>query len=250
MITKRVAVFAALQWECRAVLHALRNVRRDRLEAVPCWVGTVPGLEVWVMKTGIGVRRAETAAAVAAGSSAFAVYISTGCAGALQPDLRAGDLAFATAVCGHGIDGELLTDGAYRTRATAAAAAAGLRGIEGPILCSAEVLATIEQKRAAAACGAIAVDMEGGPIAARAAAARVPFVAVRAVLDSAADELHVAGDFLDRATGCVRPMALARYVAMRPGAIPQLVALSRMQRAARDSLERFFTHWLAAPAWQ
>lgn len=245
---ERIAIFAALQWECRAVLRPLRQVRRNRLGAFTCWVGQAPQREVWVMKTGVGVRRATAAAAAVEAAGTFALYVSTGCAGGLRPGLQAGDLAVATALRGHGIDGDLPTDLDQHRRAAAAAQAAGLRPVEGPILCSATVLATAEDKRAPGAAGAIAVEMEGGPIAARAAATHVPLLAVRAVLDAADDDLHVAGNFVDRASGGIRPLALARYVAMHPRAIAELVALARMQRAACGSLERFFGQWLAAQA--
>jgi hypothetical protein len=121
-----------------------------------------------------------------------------------------------------------------------------LRTIEGPLLCSATVLATTADKRAAAACGAVVVEMEGGAIAARAAAAQVPFLSVRAILDAVDHELHVPGSLIDPVSGAMRPLAVARYVVTHPGTIAELTALQRMQRAARVSLERFFARWLAA----
>jgi adenosylhomocysteine nucleosidase len=245
---ERIAIFAALQWECRAVLRHLRGVRRQSVGRFTCWIGQAPQREVWVMKTGVGVRRAALAAEALAATAEFAAFFSTGCAGGLAPELRPGDLAVATALRGHGLVGDLAVDCAQRERAAVVASAAGLRPALGPILCSATVLARVEEKRAAAAGGAIAVEMEGGPIAARAAACRVPFVAVRAVLDAADDELQVAAEVIDRSRGTVRPLKLAGHVAANPGAIGGLIALSRLRRAARYSLEQFFDHWLATPA--
>jgi hypothetical protein len=38
---------------------------------------------------------------------------------------------------------------------------------------------------------------------------------------------------------------LARHLAAHPVALAELLALQRMQRAARDSLQRFFAAWFA-----
>jgi 4-hydroxy-3-methylbut-2-enyl diphosphate reductase len=243
---ERIAIFAALQWECRPVLRTLRQVRRVRFGAFTGWQGRSAQREVWMVKTGVGVRRAAAAVDAAGGAQGFALVVSTGCAGGLSPDLRPGDLTLATAVSGDGTESPLTTAAVERARALQAATAAGLRTIEGPLLCSATVLATMADKRAAAACGAVVVEMEGGAIAARAAAAQVPFLSVRAILDAVDHELHVPGSLIDPVSGAMRPLAVARYVVTHPGTIAELTALQRMQRAARVSLERFFARWLAA----
>ena len=99
--------------------------------------------------------------------------MSTGCAGALAPELVPGDLAVASAIIGTG--GERFeTDATQREQLRRAAERAALRFTDGPVLCSPQVLATVVEKRAAAARGAIAVEMEGAPIAASAAQARHP----------------------------------------------------------------------------
>jgi adenosylhomocysteine nucleosidase len=243
---ERIAIFAALQWECRAVVTNLRSTRRIRLGAFSGWHGRAPRHEVYVVKTGVGVQRATAAAAALAEPRDFALLVSTGCAGGLVPELRAGDLIIATAVTGGG-DGVGLTDPAQRLRAFDCAAAAGLPCRQGLVACSPTALATAASKRAAASTGAIAVDMEGAPIAARAARAGVPFLSVRAVLDGADDDLTGPGTLVDPTTGAVRPLVLTAYVATHPGVVPQLIALRRMQDIARTRLERFFKCWLAAP---
>jgi nucleoside phosphorylase len=239
---ERIAIFAALQWECAAVRHGLRQVRRDRLGAFTRWQASTPRRDVWVIKTGVGIERAAAAVDALGDASRFALLVSTGCAGGLDATLRAGDLVVATTVQDNGTARP--TDDVYRGAALAAAQAGGVRTFEAPLLCSPTALLTCADKRAAAAAGAVAVDMEGGPIAAAAARAVVPFIAVRAVLDGADDELRVPRSVVDPATGSVRRLALAAHLAAHPGTIRDLIALQRMQRAARQSLERFFTTWL------
>lgn len=242
---ERIAIFAALQWECRAVLRALRQVRRVNLGGVRCWRAADARREVLVVKTGVGIERAAAAAA-AIDAASFSALIATGCAGGLAPDLQPGDLAVATSVRLNASDHA--TDDALRASASSAARAAGLRMQPGRFLCHATVLATAAQKRAAADDGAVAVDMESGAIAAHAAAAGVPCLAVRVVLDGADHELPIPESLMDPAAGRVRPLALAAYLATHPAAIADLRALQRMQRVASVNLERFFAAWLAEPA--
>jgi adenosylhomocysteine nucleosidase len=240
---KRIAIFAALQWECRPVLHRLRGVTREPYAGATVWRGTTAACEVWLVKTGMGLARAATAARALRDASRFDLVISTGCAGALAPDLRPGDLAVASTIIGN--DGERFeTDATQREQLCRAAERAALRSTVGPVLCSKQVLATIAEKRSAAACGAMAVEMEGAPIAAGAAQAGVAFVSVRAILDTADTELPHMGKVVDPQNGAVKPLALAGYLATHPGALPALLALQEMRRVAEASLEQFFAAWL------
>lgn len=116
------------------------------------------------------------------------------------------------------------------------------------MLCSPQVLASADDKRAAAAQhGAVAVEMEGAAIATLGTARGVPFISVRAILDTAATELRHAGRFMDPHTGAVKPLVLAGYLATHPGMLAELLAMQRMMRAAQTSLERFFAVWLSTP---
>jgi len=241
---ERIAIFAALQWECRCVLTHLRQASRDRVGAAVRWRGSASGREVWLVKTGIGLQRAGEAVGAVAGAG-VELIVSTGCAGGLVPSLRPGDLAVATAIL-DGAAGRFETDAAGRARALRAATAAGLRAVDAPVLCSGEALATSAAKHAAAAGGAVAVEMEGAATAAYAVQAGVRFVSVRAVLDAVEHELQLPATLVDQATGTVRPLALTGHVVAHPGTIPELIDLQRLQRAASASLTRFFERWLAA----
>src|SRR5690606_32874057 len=91
----------------------------------------------------------------------------------------------------------LEADAAWRQR-IADALAGELDADERPLLAARDVLATPADKRAAAAGGAAAVDLESGAIAAAACAANVPFVVVRAVADGPSDALPAdVADWID-----------------------------------------------------
>ncbi|MCK6555369.1 hypothetical protein L6Q96_12445 [Candidatus Binatia bacterium] len=241
MTAGRVAIFAALRWECRPVLRHLRQVHRDRLGPFPTWTGRAGPGEAVVVQTGIGAERAGAAADAIRAAGAFSLYLSTGCAGALAPDLGPGDLAVATAVVSAGDDGRIATDDAATARARRVAARLDVRTCCGPILSSPRVLHSAHAKRdAGRRTGAVAVEMEGAAIGAYAGRAEVPFASVRAILDTADTELDEAGNFLDPASGRLRPLGLARHVVRHPATVRQLLALRRMLHAAERSLDRFF----------
>ena len=243
---ERVAIFGALHWECRPVLRQMRQVARERVGGFTVWRAATARGEVVLVKTGMGIMHAEAAARTIADRGPFALFLSTGCAGALATELVPGDVAVATAVVRNDAPGHFETHPAQRARAERAAERAALRVTSGRVLCSAHVLATAEHKRAAAAQhGAVAVEMEGASIAAAAGERGIPFVSVRAILDTVETEMKHTGRFIEPQTGAVKPLALAGYLATHPGAIADLLTMQRMMHAAQSSLGRFFAVWLS-----
>jgi adenosylhomocysteine nucleosidase len=240
----RIVVFAALGWECRPALRALHSVRRIARRDVHAWSGSAGADEVLVVKTGVGPQRA---AAVAAriDLTACAQVISTGCAGGLSADLNVGELVVASAV--HDENAVQRTDAPLRARAMALAARHSVRAREGAVRCSATVLSSTADKRAAAASGPIAVEMEGAPLAAAAAAAGVPFLSVRAVIDGADDDLSVLGHISDPTSGRVRPFKLLTHLLRHPDSLAQLRALRVAQLRSDDRLTAFFAAWFTEP---
>jgi adenosylhomocysteine nucleosidase len=242
----RIAIFAALHWECRAVLPQMRGVSRVHVGEFSAWRGTVARQDIWLIKTGVGLRRAAEAAHAMSSTAPFALFVSTGCAGALAPELAPGDVAVATTVIGTPPANCFAADIRQRQRAQQVAERAALRTTVAPVLCSPHVLATVAAKQGAAtAHGAVAVEMEGTAIAERAAAAGIPFVSVRAIADAADTELPYAGRFIDPRNGTLKPLALAAYLATHPSGWTHLLALQRMMHAAQNSLEKFFAAWFA-----
>ncbi len=238
---ERIAVFAALQWECRPVLQQMRQVSRRRVGDFTVWHGSTPRGGVVLVKTGMGIMQAEAAARAIRDHDGLELFLSTGCAGALATELAPGDITVATAIVGGHAQGRLETDRQHSLRALQVAERVALHATSGPVLCSPHALATAEDKRAAALQhGAVAVEMEGASLAAEAIERGIPFISVRAILDTADAELRHAGRFVDARTGAVKPLALAGYLATHPSAVTDLLAMQRMMRAAQTSLERFF----------
>jgi len=243
---RRIAIFAALQWECRPVLRQMRQVRRDNLAGLLRWNAEVADVDVTLVKTGVGMERADRAARTLCAAQRYDLLLSSGCAGALAGDLIPGDLVLAEAVVLAGGE-SWQTQPEHGRQARAAAERAGLRPRIGGIFSSPVVLATSDQKRAAAGSGAIAVEMEGAAIARVAAEHDIPFGAVRSILDPAETRLDQSGGFVDPATGSVRPLALAGHLLRHPSAFATLREMKKMMDAAESSLQRFFSQYLASP---
>jgi len=243
----RLAIISALRWECRPVLKALPRVSRQSVGGWPAWTARAGDVEVWLVQSGVGLARAGDAAAAIVASGRFDLLLSAGCAGALAPELRPGDLVVASAGVADGR--RFAVDAAFERRAQQICRERSLPWHAGSILTSPVVLTKAAVKREAAqSSGAIAVEMEAGAIAAVAAQHEIPFGQVRAILDTAELELHESGDFMDPETGRVRPFDVLRFVASRPSAAPQLFALRRMMAAAESSLQKFFAGYLRSIA--
>ena len=160
----RLAVCAPLRIEARA---ARRGLGRHGLAT-----------DAWVLRTGYGARRSAAAAARLRAYDADAVAV-TGTCGGLAPGLMPGDVIVATEVAG--------PDGTVVSCPSAPVLAgelrrAGLRVHEGRIATLASMFDAAE-RTAAAAAGAIAVDMESAYLLAGAAGR--PAAVVRAVSDMA-----------------------------------------------------------------
>jgi adenosylhomocysteine nucleosidase len=239
----RLAIFCALRWECRAVLRALPQARKQSDGRWKTWTAQTADSSVVLVQTGIGMQLAGQAAASVAASGHFDLFLSAGCAGALAPELGPGDLVVASTIVGPSM--RLGTDGAFNDRARQVCKDRNLPIYSGGVLTSPIVLATIAARREAVqASGAIAVEMEAAPIASVAAEHGIPFGEIRAILDSADIELHESGDFMDPESGRVRPLDLLRFVATNPSAAPGLLSLRRMMTAAERTLREFFSAYL------
>jgi 4-hydroxy-3-methylbut-2-en-1-yl diphosphate reductase len=157
---------------CAPLGFEARALRRGLAEAA----GPAAASQVRVIRTGYGPARAAAAAARLASSGRHALAVG-GVAGALTDDLHVGDLVVATEVTYRGTTvtcpSAPLLAGELRR--------AGLRASAGPIA-TVDHLVRSGQHAAAAAAGAIAVDMESGPLLA--AAAGQPVVVLRAISDT------------------------------------------------------------------
>src|SRR5690606_23414362 len=157
-------------------------------------------------------------------------------AGGLDPALAPGAVVVPNAVLADGACFPCAAGWAAAVRA--AALDAGLAVADsGTLLGVAAPLATPTAKaHAYAEAGAVAADMESGAIAAAAAIAGVPFIAVRVVVDAGGDALPAQAERWIDACGNLRLLA-ALGAALAPADWPRLVVLARRYRKANAVLD-------------
>jgi adenosylhomocysteine nucleosidase len=229
-----VGVVAALASEARALGPSMpRGGNPPLSELALLGEGSLLAL------SGIGGIAAAAAAQalIDAGASALMTF---GMAGGLDPALKPGSVV---------IPCELLSsDGARyaacRTwREQVAAAVSPLRAVtEGNLLTSTHAIDTPADKAAAfRTTGAAAVDMESAAVAKIAAQHNLPFIAVRVIVDTAADMLPRAVVAASRA-GRVRFARLIGGLILAPREIASLVRLAQRYRIAMRSLRVIGAH--------
>jgi adenosylhomocysteine nucleosidase len=167
---------------------------------------------------------------IEAGVSAL---LSFGLAGGLDPALRAGSVVLPSEVISR--DGiRMQTSSEWRR--CLGRTIAELEPVAGALLSSAAPIATVEDKALLfRETGAVAVDMESLAIAQVAAAHDLPFMAVRVIVDGAADALPRTVVAAGRG-GRVSILRLIAGLAAAPQDLAGLIRLSRRYRAATRSL--------------
>jgi adenosylhomocysteine nucleosidase len=189
--------------------------------------------------SGIGLA-AAAAAAIALVEAGASALMSFGMAGALDPTLKPGCVVLPRELL-FGKDRRYSADAIWRERV-----AVELRLLhelsEGLLLTSDEAIDTPKQKAAAFdGTGAVAVDMEGSAVAEVAAKHNLPFIAVRVIVDTAADSVPPAVIAASRA-GRVKIARLMMAVAASPGEIPMLMRLAQRYRVAMRTLRAIAPH--------
>jgi adenosylhomocysteine nucleosidase len=185
--------------------------------------------------TGVGPAAAAAGAhrLLAAGARAL---LSWGLAGALDPALAAGTLVLPREVISP--EGRtLLTTSDWQERVTEAIAASHVVSRGRLLTCREPLGSTAAKALAFRQTGAVAVDMESSAVAEVACAARVPFLVVRAIVDTAHDAvpeaaLSATGVGQDR----LHLRRLLATLARTPGELPALIRLGRGYRSASRAL--------------
>ncbi len=179
-----------------------------------------------------GPGRANARQAVETACAQFAVsaLVSTGVAGALDPDFRVADTFLPSLVI------EFRTQVEYAVRLPAFCPEGARRG---RLLTVDTVIQDADSKADLRDQGAEAVDMEASAVAAEAQIRGLPFYCVRSISDDAAASFPLDFNRARRDDGTFSGWELAAQVALEPSSLKELWALRRNAEAACQALGSF-----------
>jgi len=183
---------------------------------------------VWLVANGAGAGRAAKAVEAAHAAGGLNWICSMGFCGALEKDMRIGDIFIAERIQARG--GEF-----------AAAKPATARPHRSGILASIDRVAqTAEEKAQLRARGASAVEMEAAGVAAKAAEFGLPFYCVRSVTDLADESFLFDFNAALRSDGRFDTMRIIAASCRRPRSLlPELLRLRRRCQKAAHTLGEF-----------
>lgn len=228
---KRIAIIGAIKDEIAGIKKEMRITNTLRWPTGNAFAGTWRGVPIVLVRSGMGCDRARRALAEIAGKYTLERIISIGYAGALDPSLKVGDVVVADQVVyyetlkSYSLDGELLGTMPEVTRGT--------------LLTVDQVVATPPEKKALREkYSAVAVEMETFALAEETQARNLPFASVRAITDTADQEL-IDCSHLVEADGEVSKLKAGWHVLTHPGDLKGMIDLGKHAKTATASLTEF-----------
>lgn len=229
-----MGIVCALTTEARHLNPMLRR-QTPPVASLISLTSLTDGSLLVVSGMGPDAAAAGARALIQAGATALASF---GLAGGLDPTLAAGDICLPREVMAQHLPA-IATADRWRDRVGAALVARVSQGqlVDGSLFSSAHVVASVADKAALfGTTGAQAVDMESFAVAEVASTHRLPFLALRVVVDRAIDEMPRAVTAAADRTGEVGLWRLLSALARSPADLAPLLRLERRYRAASQSL--------------
>ncbi len=221
-----IAITFALPAESAAFIKALRDKQREPCGEFEIVHGKIDNRSVEIFHTGVGEKICRHRMATLLQNRRFELLISAGFAGALDRELKVGDVVIAKNLSTTKIsDASLLADLVVTLR---------------DIITAKHVIDSAEERlRLAQITGAAAVDMETDFIARACAEHALPMLSLRAISDTAARPLplppHVLFDIERQETSATK---LSLYLLMHPARVPRMISFLQQVRTARRALTR------------
>ncbi len=215
-----------------ALPEELRSLSKIKMHQGECL--TLPN-NILVSLAGTGAKNAEksTQQLIAAGAKQV---ISWGCAGALAPHLKAGDLIIPKLIQTQ--SGTKLSTHPL-LRKNIINALANQSYFEGPLLESSSIVSSAKEKSALFNdTSAIAVDMESAAAAQVCQTENTPFIAIRTIVDPADFNLPTAVSHSINPEGKVNLVKLISFIICHPSELPSLIQLGRHFKIANKKLKQ------------
>lgn len=233
-----VGLVFALGIEAGGLVDRLSGVVHNSGQGFVAHEGGLHGRRLVLLECGVGRQAAAQGTRALLQGHRPRWVISAGFAGALQPELRQGDIVMANEIADAG-GLRLAID--FKIGEAALARSPGLH--IGRLLTVDSIVRTPAEKRALGQQhGALAVDMESSAVAEVCRDERVRFLSVRVISDTVDRELPADVDYLvRRKTMLGRLGAATGAIVRRPGSIKDLWQLKEDAIAASDRLAKFLS---------
>ena len=233
---KRIAIIGAIKDEIAGIKNRMRITYTRRWPTGNAFVGEWQGRPIVLIRSGMGCDRARRALAEIAEKFELEQVISIGYAGALDPALKVGDLVVADQVVycetlkSYSLDKELLSGMPKAHRGT--------------LLTVDRVTATPQEKKSLREkFSAVAVDMETFALATEAETHHLPLISVRAITDTADQELidcsHLVAD-----DGDVSKLKAGWHILTHPGDLKGMIDLGQHAKTATANLTEYVSQWI------
>ena len=237
----KIGIITAMPEEFRAVADTLGAAETAHIGAFRGARFCLAGHDFHLVESGMGLDNAARATEALISSGRPDLLISTGFCGGIVPELLTGDVVVAEKIIiagENGFDEIPVQLCAIGRTFVASQDAGGGRTIGGVFVTTSSI--TSKTGLAGVLSGRYpnpVAEMESGAVAIIAAENSIPLLAIRAVSDTAAEELGFSLDeFCDRDLRRIRPYKVLLTALRRPRIIPQLIGLSRSSRRAAESL--------------
>ena len=228
---KRIAIIGAIKDEIAGIKQEMRIDDTLRWPTGNAFVGEWQGVPVVLVRSGMGRDRARQALVEVAERFTLEHVYSIGYAGALDPSLEVGELVVADQVVHYetlksfSLDEELISTMPETRRGT--------------LLTVDEMVATPPAKKALREkYSAVAVDMETSALAEEAQSRHLPFASVRAITDTANQEL-IDCSHLVAEDGDVSKLKAGWHILTHPGDLKGMIDLGQHAKLATANLTEF-----------
>lgn len=236
-----IAILVAVKQELRPILRRADAPHIVRQEHLDFYEGTLAGQPVALLALGVGKECARIAAEMTIKCYRPDLVISAGFGGALQDNVRAGDIVIGTEVLDlYADDGkDVRWRCAYRLSEHNELSNEEFRLHRGKMLTADEMVLRAKNKmRLGKTTGALTVDMETSAVAAVCAAHDTDMLAVRCITDNDHDNLpREFNDFF--IVGQLQPSRIVAASVRRPRLLADLARMGYRATSSGKNLARF-----------
>lgn len=232
-VAGRIAIIAAMEEELTPLTRRVADAQRTRQGSLSVVSGRLAEREVVLAATGEGRAAAHQGLKQLLEGHEVTALLAVGIAGALSPDLSAGQLVAVGSISNHDRE-EPKPDTFWLGRALSIAGT-----VAGSALCQNEIAIDPQGKKelwqSAGRQEHQVVDLESASWAQVAAEHGIPYLVVRAVSDTAEEKLPLDFNAFRGRDGRLDRGKIARHILLHPGLLSDLKQLwERVKRCADD----------------